>query len=86
MSGPIVHFVVLRSFEDVVNGRLNRYHEGRHYHARPGSTWDDLRGKIPDWERAGMVAIGLDAAAEVMLGAANTPLVLGRGAATVSER
>lgn len=86
MAGPVVHFVVVKGFSAVVNGTLTNYREGGHYHARAGSLWDDLRSQVPAWERAGLVAVGLHASAEMITGSARGPLVLGSGRATVGRR
>ena len=78
MAGPAVHFVALRDFEEIVNGCLNRYAAGMHYHARPGNTWDDLRSKIPLWESRKMIAVGLHAQAHLF--ATSIPIARGRAA------
>lgn len=86
MAGPVVHFVVLRTFEVRVNGHTNRYHEGKHYHARTGDAWDDLRSKIPKWERDKLVAVGLEASAEMLGGTSRAAVPLMRGKASVTTR
>ena len=85
MSGPVVHFVVLKSFNEVVNGHLNRYVEGRHYHAREGDTWDDLRSKIPVWEKRKLIAVGLEASTEVLPLIGGISKVIARGRASVGK-
>lgn len=52
-----LQFMPLVNFEAVVNGRINRYLQGRTYNLPEGSLHDDLRAKLEMWAKEGKMEL-----------------------------
>ena len=53
----VFSFIPNTTFEEKVNGCLNRYREGETYHCHPGEQSDELRKLARNWARKKKVQI-----------------------------